>query len=122
MIKLTADEKRIRVNEYQRGWRKRNPAKVNLVNKNWYTDIRLKVIESYGNKCFCCTESELRFLTIDHIANDGNIERKSGLKTSRLFSKINTGKVSRDNYQVLCYNCNMGRALSEDYMCPHNLA
>src|SRR3990167_3937937 len=56
-------------------------------------DRRLKqrdiVYKEYGNKCNCCSEIERMFLTIDHVNNDGRIERKSrGGSSDQIIRKI----------------------------------
>ena len=38
--------------------------------------LRADAIEAYGSKCSCCGESESRFLTFDHINNDGAEHRR----------------------------------------------
>lgn len=79
--------------------------------------LRLEVYEAYGGpKCNCCNESVLEFLTIDHINNDGAKHRKEVGRTSVLkWLKDNNYP---DGYQVLCFNCNMGKKLNGG-ICPH---
>lgn len=79
--------------------------------------LRLQVLVHYGGdppKCACCGESEYRFLTIDHINNDGY---KEGHKRSHIFSQLKRNNYPK-GYQVLCYNCNCGRAHNNG-VCPH---
>lgn len=83
--------------------------------------LRAKVLEAYGGPvCACCGETEVMFLTIDHINNDGNIERKSGLYAGSGYGfyqwlrKNNYPK----GYQVLCMNCNVGKHKNGG-VCPH---
>lgn len=82
--------------------------------------IKMKIIEAYGKKCFCCGETILEFLTIDHINNDGATDRrqngnKSGGKLYRWLIKNNFPK---EEYQLLCYNCNCAKGFFG--YCPHN--
>jgi len=79
---------------------------------------RLKVFDAYGgSRCNCCGESNLKFLTIDHVNNDGKEHRKT-VKASLIFHWI-----IKNNYppgfQVLCFNCNLGRQFNGG-VCPHN--
>ena len=57
-----------------------------------------------------CGESELKFLTISHIHNDGAERRRNGEKTSarliRQFRKIGWPESLKDDYCLECYNCN----------------
>lgn len=79
----------------------------------WQIKRRL-VLEHYGNRCNCCNESTLQFLAIDHINNDGYLERKS--RTINIFDYL-----IRNNYpegfQVLCHNCNLAKEFYGE--CPH---
>lgn len=79
--------------------------------------LRLEMIVAFGGKCKCCGESEPAFLTLDHVNNDGSIERRvrSNRQTIQLLKKLGWPK---DGYQLLCYNCNMGKARNGG-VCPH---
>ncbi len=77
-----------------------------------------KVLDHYGRKCACpgCSETNPIFLTIDHINNDGNVQRK----------KVSQHRLPRwlvennfpDGYQLLCWNCNCGKHRNKG-ICPH---
>lgn len=79
--------------------------------------LRQEVFDVYGGaKCACCGETIDRFLTLDHMNNDGSEHRRTVGRTSVL-------KWLKDNnyppgYQVLCFNCNMGKHLNGG-VCPH---
>jgi hypothetical protein len=75
---------------------------------------RKKVIEHYGGKCKCCGESNQWFLELDHINNDGNIQRKTVKIDVRWVIKNNFP----DNLQLLCGNCNKAKGLYG--VCPHS--
>jgi hypothetical protein len=88
--------------------------------KKYELSNKIKIIKEYGGKCICCGENELEFLTIDHINNNGAEERKitkqgTGGKLYRWLIKNNFPK---DNYQLLCYNCNCAKGFFG--YCPHN--
>jgi len=73
-----------------------------------------------ANKCVCCGESEVRFLTIDHINGNGSQHRKSTkCGTGSTFYRWLIRQGMPDGYQVLCYNCNNARA--RHGTCPHQL-
>lgn len=83
--------------------------------------IKFDVILVYGNKCECCEETILEFLTIDHINNDGASHR------IKLFGKNKCGNrfykwIIKNNFpkglQVLCFNCNHGKFINGG-VCPH---
>lgn len=82
--------------------------------------VKMKVIEAYGRKCACCDEKITEFLTIGHIngyksEDNKNNGKKSGGKLYRWLIKNNFPK---ENYQILCYNCNCAKAFFG--YCPHN--
>ena len=74
---------------------------------------KMEAFTAYGAKCACCGEVEPMFLTIDHVNNDGGGRKRSG---SIYFVARREGFPSR--YQVLCYNCNLGKARNGG-KCPH---
>ena len=85
-----------------------------------YPKLRLAALTHYGNgklECVCCGETNQRFLTFDHINNDGKEHRKQkGVGTNLLVW------ITRNNFpkgfQTLCFNCNSGRSLNKG-ICPH---
>jgi len=68
--------------------------------------LRLNVIEGYGGKCELCGEDDPHCLTIDHINEDGAEERKMIGGTYTFYRKLRDNNYPRDNYRLLCYNCN----------------
>ena len=91
-------------------------------NRAKYIKLRQDVFSKYGIKCSCCGESELDFLTIDHM----NISRKEHKKQTG----GNAGGVylyywlKRNNYpigfQTLCMNCNMSKYKNNGH-CIHKV-
>lgn len=68
------------------------------------------------NCCACCGEDEFNFLTLDHIKNDGNVDRKKSKNNLHSYLiKLGFPKGIR----VMCFNCNSGRELSPGKICPH---
>lgn len=79
--------------------------------------LRQEVFAAYGgSKCNCCGETIDKFLTLDHIHNDGNKHRKQVGRTSvyRWLKQNNYPP----GFQVLCWNCNLGRQHNGG-ICPH---
>ncbi len=95
--------------------------------KNWHDAIM-----AYGGyRCACCGETEPKFLSIDHINNDGAEHRKTISRTLgeiRIVGRPASGTANlllwlkRNNYpdgfQVLCMNCNTGKQRNNG-VCPH---
>ena len=79
---------------------------------------KILIFEHYGGcVCNCCGETNLEFLSIDHINNDGASHRRK-LKESgtNLYHWI-----VKNNYppgfRVLCFNCN--HSMGHYGYCPH---
>jgi hypothetical protein len=81
--------------------------------------LKLKVnfIRMYGGKCICCGEDDIRFLSLDHVNNDGNRHREELAAHQIIAKAISTGKPISE-YQILCYNCNFGKSTNGG-VCPH---
>jgi hypothetical protein len=118
--------------EIESKWRIKNRNKIRKVSNRWYENHkeeekkkrarvykirRNNIIQRYGGKCVCCGETNVKFLTLDHVNNDGYKLRKL-LGTG----KVQLGWIEHNNYpdtiQVLCYNCNCGRSQNCG-VCPH---
>lgn len=91
---------------------------------------KIRVFEHYGNgvaACVCCGVSEMEFLTLDHIAADGADHRKvlrktqGGNGTGWFIYKWLIDNNYPEGYQVLCFNCNVGKHRTKVNMCPHVL-
>lgn len=114
-------------------YRKNNPEKVRALNRKYrelhrdrYNEAKreralqkkLLVIKHYGGMCSCCGEKDCRFLSVDHKNNDGYMHRK--LKRVNIHDFIIKNGFP-DTFQVLCFNCNFGRAFfgGTEKFCPH---
>lgn len=119
----------IRFNEYQKEWQKtyRKTAKY----KEWRAkdlvrrsaklkEIKQQIVDHYGGQCACCGIKELPFLTVDHINNDGYLERTAcGRRPAGylLYQRIIRANFPKD-LQVLCFNCNIAKQNTKGN-CPH---
>lgn len=85
-------------------------------------EVRLQAILAYGGFCSCCGESEMDFLALDHVNNDGTFDRDS--KGRRKGGEKIYRKLRRENYppgyQILCSNCNWSKHLNKGE-CIHNI-
>lgn len=88
--------------------------------------IKEAALAAYGGAiCACCKESDVRFLTLDHVNNDGAAHRRAlGDGTNKragwsFYGKLRAlGWPMNPPIQVLCYNCNNGKR-SNGGICPH---
>lgn len=89
--------------------------------KRLYAKWKDEVYAAYGGyRCVCCDEREKLFLSIDHIHNDGNEERRSGKYTATGTGFYQWLRKSGfpPGYQVLCMNCQVGKHKNGG-TCPH---
>ena len=98
-----------------------------VLNLNYYSQysnkLKKKFVDGYGGKCTCCGESELRFLTIEHINHDGKQHRIAINGSKDKGGKNIYRDVIRQGfpniYTVLCINCNFAKKHKNP--CPHEL-
>jgi hypothetical protein len=88
------------------------------VARNYARRLRVAAVEAYGGRCECCAETRPHLLTLDHVNGRGNEHRRQlkfgppGLALWLRRQGYPTG------FQVLCYNCNLGRWRNGG-SCPH---
>lgn len=100
-------------------WRKNNPGKSTEIYKRHQDLIRKIVFDHYGNKCACCGESEIMFLTLDHINNDNERHNGKSFGGFKFYKRlINNNFPAKPALRTLCWNCNCGRARNGG-TCPH---
>ncbi len=83
------------------------------------------VFDIYEQKCNCCGETTIPFLSIDHVNNNGNEHRRQVFKRNSagnmwvwVSSQNSKGLLKKDDFQILCHNCNHGRHINGG-ICPH---
>lgn len=116
-LKANAKERIIKRTEYVR---KKDAARRRELSK----DAKTRIFAALGDKCYCCGLDDPRFLTIDHINNDGMAERKPNGKQRNAYVillDILKAGVPKDRYQLACYNCNCARHYTKDKICPHRI-
>lgn len=95
------------IHERTEKWRSENKGLLALRAKQNRQAVIDSVILMLGGRCSLCGIVESEFLTIDHIDNDGNSERKMGSIGWK--RKILTGSSDPKRYRVLCHNCNLSK-------------
>ncbi len=104
--------------EYLRAYeKKRHGPERRHAQKKHYYKLKKIVFEHYGAVCDCCGENEVRFLTIDHINNDGAEHRKEVAAGAVFFKWIIINNFP-NTVRILCFNCNSGR-YHNGGVCPH---
>lgn len=114
-------------NEANKDWRKSNREKVNQYALDAYyrnpkkhhkavnkarVRLRHEMIQRYGKCCSNCGINDVDVLDIDHIENNGAEDRKNNLYGYNLYRKLKKQGWPKDNFQLLCKNCNWKKHLS----------
>ncbi len=104
-------------------YRELNREKTKRYAKIYKLRSKIDAFLAYGGIiCRCCKEENIKFLTLDHIFNDGFLSRplvggrriyREDYRTLRA-----AGFPNKERYQVLCMNCNFGKRLNNG-VCPH---
>lgn len=122
---------KIHFNPYQKIWQRtyRRTAKYKAwrkiageKRKEESKKLKQIVVNHYGGACKCCGINDIRFLSIDHINNDGWKEkehRKNRMNTFLVYKKL-IREGFRSDLQILCYNCNIARQHNGG-VCPHKI-
>jgi len=88
--------------EYQRRWHESHPG--------YHNRHRITAVEKLGGRCVGCGGTESEFLSIDHILDDGHVQRRALKWTGSIYRNI-ANTVDSGAYQVLCLNCNIEKSL-----------
>lgn len=106
-----------------RDWAIKNPErKRELGRKNQkdaYTRFKIEFVTAYGGACVCCGESEIHFLTVEHLTPEARSRHKTGGKNLSglpLLRRIKNEGYP-DDITVLCANCNYAKGHYGS--CPH---
>lgn len=114
------EQKRKYHREYIREYRKNDPTwrkQERLGDQLRHMALKDEVFAAYGGYiCACCGEAMPQFLSIDHINNDGAEHRRH--EDRRHFYRRLRQKGFPPGFQVLCMNCNFGKARNGG-VCPH---
>lgn len=93
----------------------RENGRANNLAKTRYHKYKKVVFDYYGNKCSCCGETFIEFLTIEHVLHDGQEHRLR--KRSGIYKDI-IDQGFPDKYTLFCSNCNFATRYGKP--CPHN--
>lgn len=88
-----------------------------LRKKNYRIKNKMAALKMYGEVCTCCREDKILLLTIDHINNDGALQRKQNPNSRNLYIWLKKNNYPH-GFQTLCWNCNSGKFLNGGN-CPH---
>ena len=98
----------------QKSWRDKNKEHCRQTNgilrRKYNLQLKTALLEAYGKSCACCNESNVGFLSIDHINGGGRQHRRDIKVTGTSFYKWLKDNNYPPGYRVLCPNCNMRAA------------
>jgi hypothetical protein len=98
---------------YDIEYKNKNKERAKELNKARYYEYKNKIFDILGYECVNCGERTKKFLTIDHIHNDGAIKRKisKGITTELVYFSKRSWPIDeiKENFQTLCFNCNCGK-------------
>jgi len=97
------DTARVQKREVMKRLRAENPEKYNAQSAAARARQREQLHEMYGHVCTRCGFDDKRALTLDHINNDGNVERAE-LGERGVYRKARK-EHQPQHYQILCMNC-----------------
>lgn len=82
-------------------------------NPHTHKCIRKAILVMFGNKCATCGyETDERALQLDHI-HRARVPRNHTLRSGHgLYLRILSGEISKNDYQLLCANCNWLKKLN----------
>lgn len=102
-MEMTVEQRRA----YHRAHYAKNKAAMKVAAAEKQQNLKRKVMEGYGGKCSQCGETELEFLTLDHVNNDGASHRV-GKNNLYLWAIKNNFP---DCLQCLCFTCNLTKSV-----------
>lgn len=99
-------------------WRDANPLKARSYSHQYRIKLKETVIAGYGGKCTCCGETEIAFLTLEHLNGDGARHRKECGSSHGTYRDVIDRGFPKE-YTILCMNCNYAERKGDK--CPHKL-
>jgi hypothetical protein len=107
--------------EYFRGHYQENKERYRVTRRQYRRGLRQEMIAAYGGVCSCCGEAEFGFLSLEHLNGDGKAHRMQFGERGNsdgIVRDLKRRGWPQDGYTVLCFNCNMGKAINGG-TCPH---
>lgn len=104
-----------RFREYAHQYRQQYPERVTACRTKWRQQLKKKILSHYSNgipHCMGCGITDIDVLCLDHIANNGNEQRRQLGLLGASFYRWLEREGYPEGYQVLCANCNMKKALA----------
>lgn len=101
--KKNIEKIRARKRENMRRYRAERPERYAEQSRKSKNKLKSTLFDMYGHDCALCGFDDKRALTLDHIKNNGNLERKE-LGERGVYYKARDNYLP-DEYRILCMNC-----------------
>jgi hypothetical protein len=102
--------------KYRKNYYKNNRKEEIKKNKIYRRKILIELFELLENKCNRCGITDKRVLQVDHKDGGGNRHRKvRGAAYTYYQDMINSVKLGKNEYQLLCSNCNIIEGIEKGY-------
>ena len=107
--------------QYRKEWYQKNKAHHNGRRLAIRHKLKQEVVDYYGGKCFCCGETILDFLCIDHVAGGSNQHKKNEkISSGTGFHEWLKKNGFPEGFQTACHNCNFSKHKNKG-VCAHRL-
>jgi hypothetical protein len=118
LSRQSAARNREKRNAYYKAYYQRNRDRELSQAKRRQASLKDAAYAAYGGyRCACCAETQVTFLCIDHVNNDGYQHRKQIGRGSNIYLWLRKHGYPQ-GFQVLCMNCNFGKKHNNG-VCPH---
>jgi len=91
-------------------WRYKNLEKARIMSraarKRGNARLKKKLFDYLGDKCARCGFSDVRALQVDHVNGFQGKRDSRSRSGTHLYRQIITGKLPKEDFQILCANCN----------------
>lgn len=111
--KIYRQENIQKLTEYLKAWQLKNKDSLILSRKAKSNKIKKLFFDKFGAICNYCGITDKSILTIDHVNNNGKHDRKNRGPNWKLRFLKNPESIDYSQYQILCRNCNCGKAIKD---------
>ena len=109
--KKSIKEKRVGKNkEYFLDYYQKNKEKRNNQSKQRAKENEKELFRLMKNMCKCCGETDPMYLQIDHVKNDGYLDKNQSGSRICVKYKMKLYHENPKRFQLLCANCNVAKA------------
>ena len=94
---------------YRREYREKNNDRINAYSRGKVEEKGKFLFQLMGNKCKNCGETDPMYLQIDHVKNDGYLDKNQSGSRICVKYKMKLYYENPKRFQLLCANCNFAK-------------